>query len=175
MEQLVNSSALMKTLPLPELQKWNKGEGEIVNPLDLSFTWKVKAQDTGFVFSVFEMEIKPGAMVPIHIHPFAEFFYVLEGQIDVMTLNADGGLKWIPVLAGECANAPGTAPHGIKNRSGKTAKFLSVSNFEHQKGFDDYQDLLKTPEGASLSEGEKANALMSSFANYKVAFLDAKE
>lgn len=174
MEQLVDASALMKTLRLPELQKWKRGEGEVVNPLDLSFTWKVKAKDTGFAFSVYEMEIKPGAFIPIHVHPFAEFFYVLEGQIDVMTLNAEGALKWVPVWAGECANAPATAPHGIKNRSDKPAKFLSVSNFEHQKGFDDYQELLSTPEGASLSEDEKGEALMSFFADYKIAFLDPK-
>jgi membrane protease subunit HflK len=42
--------------------------------LDLSFTWKLKGADSGFVFAVYEMTIKPEAKIPIHIHPYAEFF-----------------------------------------------------------------------------------------------------
>ena len=57
--------------------------GEVVRPFDLALTWKIKAAETGFAFSVYEMTMAPGAEIPIHVHPFAEFFYVLEGQVDV--------------------------------------------------------------------------------------------
>jgi quercetin dioxygenase-like cupin family protein len=127
------------------------------------------------VFAVYEMTIKPEAKIPIHIHPYAEFFYVLEGQVDVMGIDPSGALTWTPVSAGECANAPANAPHGIKNRSTQPAKFLSVSNFEHEKPFNDYQALVKTPEGQSMSEGEKADAIMKIFSGYKITFLDAPE
>jgi len=127
------------------------------------------------MFAVYEMTIKPEAKIPIHIHPFAEFFYVLDGQVDVMGIDASGALTWTPVSAGECANAPANAPHGIKNRSTQPAKFLSVANFEHEKPFNDYQALVKTPEGQSMSEGEKADALIEIFAGYKITFLDAPE
>jgi quercetin dioxygenase-like cupin family protein len=160
MTQIWKASDLVKAVPLPELRKWGTGEGEIVDPFDLSFAWKVKGEDTGFMFAVYEMTIKPEAKIPIHIHPYAEFFYVLEGQVDVMGIDAGGALTWTPVSAGECANAPANAPHGIKNRSAQSAKFLSVSNFEHEKPFNDYQALVKTPEGQSMSEGEKADAIM---------------
>ncbi len=66
-----------------------------------------------------------------------------------MGIDAGGALTWTPVSAGECANAPANAPHGIKNRSTQPAKFLSVSNFEHEKPFNDYQALVKTPEPRS--------------------------
>ena len=92
-----------------------------------------------------------------------------------MGIDAGGALTWTPVSAGECANAPANAPHGIKNRSTQSAKFLSVSNFEHEKPFNDYQALVKTPEGQSMSEGEKAEAIMEIFAGYKITFLDAPE
>ena len=65
MTQLPKASDLVKAVPLPELQKWGTGEGEIVNPFDLSFTWKVKGADTGFVFAVYEMTIKPNAKIPL--------------------------------------------------------------------------------------------------------------
>jgi len=175
MTQIRKASDLVKAVPLPELRKWGPGEGEIVDPFDLSFTWKVKGVDTGFMFAVYEMTIKPEAKIPIHIHPYAEFFYVLEGQVDVMGIDAGGAMTWTPVSAGECANAPANAPHGIKNRSTQSAKFLSVSNFEHEKPFNDYQALVKTPEGQSMSEGEKADAIMEIFAGYKITFLDAPE
>jgi quercetin dioxygenase-like cupin family protein len=175
MAQIRKASDLVKAVPLPELRKWGTGEGEMVYPFDLSFTWKVKGADSGFVFAVYEMTIKPEAKIPIHIHPYAEFFYVLEGQLDVMGIDASGALTWTPVSAGECANAPANAPHGIKNRSTQPAKFLSVSNFEHEKPFNDYQALVKTPKGQFMSEGEKADAIMEIFAGYKITFLDAPE
>ena len=58
MTQIRNASDLVKAVPLPELRKWGTGEGEKVDPFDLSFTWKVKGADSGFVFPVYEMTIK---------------------------------------------------------------------------------------------------------------------
>ena len=175
MNSLVNAVDLVRTVPFPPLQKWSTGAGETVQPFDLSFTWKVKAADTGFAFSVYEMVIQPDKQIPIHIHPFPEFFYVLDGQIDVMGLDAQGRLTYIPVAAGECANAPATAPHGIKNRSQAPAKFLSVSNYEHQKAFDEYLAFLETPKGRATDDRQRAEYLTTRFAAYKIAFLDARE
>lgn len=175
MARRVKSTDLVQTLPLPTVQKLEKGAGEIVKPFDLSLTWKVKAADTGFAYSVYEMTLAPGNEIPIHLHPFAEFFYVLEGQVDAMGIDADGRLTWTELTAGDCANAPATAPHGLKNRSAKAAKFLSVSNFEHEKSFNDYQDLLGTERGRSMSEDQKHEMLMDIFAEQKIAFLDVPE
>jgi hypothetical protein len=88
-----------------------------------------------------------------------------------MGVDADGALTWTPVSAAECANAP----HGIKNRSARPAEFLRVANYEHEKPFNDYQALLETPEGQSMSEGEKADPLIDIFARHKGTFLDAPE
>lgn len=114
MARLADASKLVRLMPLPAVQKLGVGEGETVYPFDLSFNWKVKGADTGFLFSVYEMTIKPGGMIPIHLHPFAEFFYVLQGNVDAMGLDSDGRLTWTSLVTGECANAPAGAPHGVK-------------------------------------------------------------
>ena len=175
MAKLADASQLAKVMPLPAVQKLGVGEGEVVHPFDLSFTWKVKGADTGFLFSVYEMTIKPGGAIPIHVHPFAEFFYVLQGTLDAMGLDGDGRLTWTSLAAGDSANAPAGAAHGVKNRSGDTAKFLSVASFEHEQSFNDYQLLLKTQAGQAMSQFQKSEAIMDIFASRKIIFLDAKD
>ena len=86
MTQLIQASTILNGFPLPKLKKIDRNEGEVVNPLGLSFTWKIKGADTGYAFAVYEMAMAPSAMIPMHIHPFAEYFYVLEGTIDIMGL-----------------------------------------------------------------------------------------
>lgn len=175
MPRLANASQLVKTMPLPTVQKIGIGEGETVHPFDLSFSWKVKGLNTGFLFSVYEMTIKPGGTIPIHVHPFAEFFHILQGSVDAMGLDSDGRLTWTSLATGECANAPSGAPHGVKNRSSDLAKFLSVASFEHEESFNDYQLLLKTQAGQAMSESQKSEAIMDIFAERKIIFFDARE
>ncbi len=138
-------------------------------------TWKVKAEEAGHVFSVYKMTMEPGHSIPIHVHPFPEFFYVLEGQVDAMGLDADGHLTWTSLQAGECANAPSTAAHGLKNRSSEPATFLSVSTIEHEASFNEYQALLRTERGRAMSDAQKSEALMNIFAEHKIVFLDVPE
>jgi quercetin dioxygenase-like cupin family protein len=172
MPRLVDPKSYVKTLSFPAVQILGAGEGEVVQPLDLQFQWKLKAQETGFVSSVFEMVLPPEKKVPLHIHPFSEFFYVLDGRLDVMTLDAEGALKWVALRPGDSVNAPATTPHGFKNRSEKEVRFLSVSSFEHQKSFDDYQDWLATEKGALAKDAEKTETLMKIFDGYKIHFFD---
>ena len=175
MARLADASKLAELMPLPALQKLGRGEGETVHPFDLSFDWKVKGKDTGFLFSVYEMTVRPGGTIPIHVHPFAEFFYVLGGSVDAMGLDGDGRLTWTSVAAGECANAPAGAPHGIKNRSPEPARFLSVASFEHEESFNDYQRLLETQAGQAMSDSQRSEALMDIFAERKITFLEVRE
>lgn len=175
MARLADAAQLAQAIPLPVVQKLGVGEGETVRPFDLSFDWKVKGKDTSFLFSVYEMSIQPGGTIPIHVHPFAEFFYVLAGSLDAMGLDGDGCLTWTSVSAGECANAPAGAPHGVKNRSSEPAKFLSVASFEHEESFNDYQSLLRTQAGQAMSDQQKSEALMDIFAERKITFLDVRE
>lgn len=170
--KLIDPKSYVKTLPFPAVNLLGTGEGDRVQPFDLEFQWKLQGPETGFQFSVYEMVLPPGKKVPLHIHPFSEFFYVLEGRLDVMTLDTEGALKWVELRSGHSVNAPATTPHGMKNRSEKAVKLLSVANFEHQKPFDDYQDWLATEAGALADSEQKAETLMKIFDGYKIQFFD---
>ena len=56
-----------------------------------------------------------------------------------------------------------------------SCQFFRERYRKHEKPFNDYQALVKTPEGRSMSEDEKADAIMGIFAGYKITFLDAPE
>jgi quercetin dioxygenase-like cupin family protein len=168
--QLIDPQSYVKTLPFPVVQRLGAGEGHLVQPFDLQFQWKLQGPETGFQFSVYEMVLAPGKKIPLHIHPFSEFFYVMEGQLNVMTLDSEGGLSWIELGPGQCVNAPATTPHGLKNRSQQTVKLLSVANYEHQRPFDDYQAWLATEAGASANSGQKDEMLKQIFDGYKIQF-----
>ena len=171
MAQLIQASTILNGFPLPKLKKIDKNEGEVVNPLGLSFTWKIKGADTGYAFAVYEMTMAPAAMIPMHIHPFAEYFYVLEGTIDIMGLAADGTIEWTSRSVGDSANAPSNAPHGIKNRSNQPAKFLSTANFQHEESFNQIVAAMDTPVVKAMSEQEQADLFMQMAGDRQVYFL----
>ena len=152
--------------------KRTKGNGEVFNPFDLTLIWKIKAEETDYAFSFYKIKIEPRISFPIHMHPFPEFFYVLDGRVNAMGFDADGHLTWTPLHAGECASAPSMAARGLKNRSAQSVTFLSISTIEHEKSFNHYQALLRTERGRVMSDAQKNEALMDIFAEQKVVFLD---
>ena len=114
------------------VQKIDTDDGDITEIGTLRLNWKARGAKTGFQFSVYEMELTPGSGVPLHKHPFAEFFYVLEGTISYGRVNQQGALEWLPCNVGECILVPSNAPHATQNQSTQPAKMLSVSNFHHE-------------------------------------------
>jgi len=114
------------------VQKLGTEEGDITQIGTLRLTWKARGEKTGFQFGVYESELPPGAAIPLHKHPFAEFFYVLEGTIQFGRLNAKDALEWLTCQAGESILAPANAPHTTQNGSDRPAWFLSVANYHHE-------------------------------------------
>jgi quercetin dioxygenase-like cupin family protein len=95
-------------------------------------TWKAEGQNTGYVFSIFETTITPGNGLPLHKHPFAEFFYVLEGALDFCRWSDAGMSEWVSCEAGASVLAPPNAPHTFQNRGAEPARILSVSTYHHE-------------------------------------------
>jgi quercetin dioxygenase-like cupin family protein len=58
------------------------------------FTWKVKGEDTGYAFSIYEQQLELGEGVPLHCHAYGEVFYVLSGYIDFLRVTG-AGEEWI--------------------------------------------------------------------------------
>ena len=83
------------------VQKLGTEEGDITQIGTLRLTWKARGEKTGFQFGVYESELPPGAVIPLHKHPFAEFFYVLDGTISFGRVNREGASEWLTCQAGE--------------------------------------------------------------------------
>ena len=106
------------------VQKLGTEEGDITQIGTLRLTWKARGEKTGFQFGVYESELPPSAGIPLHQHPFAEFFYILEGTINFGRLNAEGALEWLTCDAGESVLAPANVPHTTQNQSDRPSSKL---------------------------------------------------
>jgi len=73
--------------------KRGRGEGQVTQIGDLRVTWKAEGEKTGYQFSIDEVVLKPGFGIPLHKHPFAEFFYVIEGQIDFAMMREEATVE----------------------------------------------------------------------------------
>jgi quercetin dioxygenase-like cupin family protein len=60
--------------------------------------------------------IPPGVSVPIHSHPGIEAFYVLSGEVEVLS-DQGGKAHWVAVGPGDFIEIPGNVKHGFRNRS----------------------------------------------------------
>jgi quercetin dioxygenase-like cupin family protein len=96
-------------------------------------SWRAEGENTGYAFSIFETTITPGNGLPLHKHPFAEFFYVLEGTLDFGRWSNSGVAEWVTCGAGASVLAPPNAPHTFQNRGDQPARILSVSNYHHER------------------------------------------
>src|ERR1700744_5461432 len=67
--------------------KNNKTGGPALDVGQMKLLWRALGEHTGYTFSIFEMTVVPGMGIPLHRHPFAEFFYVLEGTLAIGYLN----------------------------------------------------------------------------------------
>jgi quercetin dioxygenase-like cupin family protein len=87
-----------------------KDEGEVTQIANLQLLWKVRGPETGYQFSIYEMELQPKVGIPLHKHPYAEFFKVLEGEVSFARLDEKGEVEWVICGVGDSVNAPPNAP-----------------------------------------------------------------
>jgi quercetin dioxygenase-like cupin family protein len=110
-------------------------EGLVVDVAGQRLTWKARGEDTGYLFSIYEMTLLPEKALPLHYHPYAEVFYVLHGEVEFGSMK-DGQEEWITCQAGETVVVGPDSVHAFRNGSGKPARFLSISTQQHQAFFD---------------------------------------
>jgi len=172
MAKPLNPIEITKAFPFKPLKKVGIGEGHPVNPLGLSFKWKITGAESGYAFAVYEMSIEPGTGIPEHVHPYAEFFYVLHGDIEVRGRDEHGASTRTPLSAGESAVVPTSSPHGLHNVSGSPAKFLSVATFEHEEAFNRIEVAMREAGADNLPQSEQAELFISLAADMQVHFVD---
>jgi hypothetical protein len=71
-------------------RKVRRAEGAVFDLVGTRFTWKVKGDDTGFAFSIYEQELAPGQGVPHHCHAYPEAFNVLAGAVHFLRMTDVG-------------------------------------------------------------------------------------
>ena len=116
-----------------ELVVIKSGQGEHSEVAGARWTWKVKTADTAGSFCFFEMLIKPGEGVPLHVHSYPEAFYIVEGEL---VFSSDDGCS-ISCSSGDVVIARAEIRHTFTNASQGDARILSISVAEHQVFFDE--------------------------------------
>ena len=83
----------------------------------MKLLWRALGEHTGYTFSIFESKFAPGTGIPLHKHPFPEFFYVLEGNLSIGYWNNKGATEWTRARPGESDGAAQCASHVLQQKS----------------------------------------------------------
>ncbi|WP_213807205.1 cupin domain-containing protein [Granulicella sp. dw_53] len=147
-------SDVLQTIPAVEgVRKVSRGEGEKFDIAGAHLTWKVKAEDSAYSFSVNEMTLAPGEGVPVHSHTSAESFYVLSGIADFFRVSG-GKEDWVRCEAGDIVILPPNSLHGFYNHGSSDCRVLGISTAVHQTFFDAVADADRTSSFASIPPAE---------------------
>ena len=89
---------------------------ETLDVLGPSVQFLVEPQANDGAPCVMKGTIPPGVSVPIHRHQGTESFYVLSGNVEVLS-EKEGKSHWIAAGPGDFIEVPSGAKHGFRNRS----------------------------------------------------------
>ena len=101
------------------------GAGETYNVIGELLTFKVTPAQTNGTFAVVEMLAQPGGGPPLHTHPSAESFTILDGAFEFTGLD-DGAPYTFRATPGDTVFIPGGAPHTYKAVGETPGKTLLV-------------------------------------------------
>jgi quercetin dioxygenase-like cupin family protein len=142
--------------------------GPVVDVGGLRLTWKARGEDTAYIFSMYEMTLLPEQALAFHYHPYAEVFYVLDGEVEFGSMK-DRQEEWIPCQAGETVVAGPDAVHAFRNSSSKPARFLSISTQLHQAFFDECGVRARNDDPIrAFPEGEELSRLLEGAAKHQI-------
>jgi quercetin dioxygenase-like cupin family protein len=88
-------------------------------------TLKATSAETAGQLTVVEQVVEPGGGAGLHRHPYQEFFYVLEGELEFSGLSGSGR-DTFAAPAGTSVHAGSGVAHGYRNRGSERARFLAV-------------------------------------------------
>ena len=88
--------------------------GGLLNVLGTTLRLLAGGADTGDTFALLEVTVPPGATVPMHSHPQAEAFYVLDGELEFGRQSGEA-VSVSRVAAGQCVHVPREARHSFRN------------------------------------------------------------
>ena len=102
----------------------HQGAGETVHALADSVTVQIRDAETAGDFTLVEVELSPGGVVPHHAHAGEdETIYVLEGTVDV---RVGGERRSLGV--GDYVLAPCGTLHGFSNAGFESTRLLLIAS-----------------------------------------------
>lgn len=101
------------------------GAGAAYSLIGELITFKITSAETGDTFSITELTSQPQGGPPLHSHPAAEAFIILEGEFEFSGLDGEVPYTFCGA-AGDIVYIPGGAPHTYKTVSTTPAKALGV-------------------------------------------------
>ena len=117
-------------------------------------TLKLRAQDTGGAFTLFEGRVAPGSAEPVHFHYREdETFYVLAGSVAFLI-----GEAWRDASAGTVVHVPRGTIHSFRN-TGATEAHLLVLNVPGGLHEELFAAMSEVPPPASPEDGAALIAL----------------
>jgi quercetin dioxygenase-like cupin family protein len=139
------------------------GEGAHLPVLDI--THKVTAQNFGGAFTIIEVGLPPGAMIPPHTHTREnECNFVLEGE-----LTFDVGGKIVVAPAGSFVLKPRGVYHAFCNTGTGRNRHLEIHTpGEFENYYDEYEQIVES----AMSEDERRKARAELGERYGVTWHD---
>lgn len=163
-------SHLLQTIPSTEgARKVEPRKGQRFDVAGAHLTWKVRGEDTGYAFSVCEQDLAPGEGVPLHSHPYAEVFYILDGPVDFFRV-VNGKEDWIRCETGSTMILSGNTLHAFYNKAAKPCRVLGISTQLHQAFFDAVEGADKDLPFSSLSTSDAMARVAKIGAQYNMQF-----
>ena len=93
-----------------------EGERETLEVCGPSVQFLVAPQSSDEAPCIIKGTIPPGVSVPMHRHPGIEAFFVLSGDVEVLS-DEGGKTHWITAGPGDFIEVPSNAKHAFRNRS----------------------------------------------------------
>lgn len=146
------------------------GQGRKLITKAQEVTFKVTGANGAYA-STFEVVVPPGFDVGAHTHAHSEeFFYVLEGELDVMAFEpvsrtgenwrdwkSPGGDRAVRAGAGSCMFVPPGCPHAFMNATGEPVRMLFQSGPapDHERYFEELCEIFDSGQAVDAGAVQK--------------------
>jgi mannose-6-phosphate isomerase-like protein (cupin superfamily) len=88
---------------------------------------KARGNATAGTLLAFEIRVPAGGGPPaLHRHAYSEVFYLLDGEFEISTVDADNRLQTAILKAGDTVAIPSMAWHTFKNVGAGAGAFLAI-------------------------------------------------
>lgn len=147
----------MDALATRQFPHVSAGAGETYDIVGERLTFKVTQADTAGAYILVELWAQPSGGVPLHTHPSAESFTVLEGEMEFAGL-ANGQPYTIRATSGDTVFIPGGDHHGYRAVGNAPARALVVLT----PG--DEMERFFTEAGTRVTDGQPTGSAPADFA-----------